>query len=509
MNILLVYPKFLATFWSWQYLLDFISKKSAFAPLGLLTVASMLPKNWAKKLVDLNVQKLSDDDIREADYVFIGAMIAQQKSAREVIGRCHKLGKPVVLGGPIVGEDCEKKFHFASHFLQGEAENTLSGLLRDLQNGTAKRVYKRSEQFPDLAALTYIPDWSLVNLRRDYVTAMIQYCRGCPYNCAFCNIADINGRLPRAKTPEQFLLELDAIYRTGFRGPVFVTDDNFIGNKNKTKELLRRLIVWQQQRRIYNGGYPFEFTAEVDITLADDPELMRLMAQAGFNKVFLGIETPNPRALRECEKTQNLLCRGGESRDLVGCVRKIQSFGLQPMSGFIVGFDSDDPLSFVQEHLDFYLKAGIVFPMTGVLQAIHGTALEARLRREGRMSAPASGNNTDCYPNFIPKMPVEVLAAGYRRLMKIAYSPKEYYKRIRAFLDGYDVSKVVPRKSSAADIRIFIKSVLRVGIFGGLKTSYYYWKTLAVAALKHPKAFSEAVKLQIYGMHFRQVAKNI
>ena len=424
MQILFVSPEFIDTFWSWKYLLKFVSKhvKAAFPPLGLLTVAAMLPKCWGKKLVDLNVSKLSDEDILCADYVFVGAMNTQEKSVVEVIARCKKLGKKVILGGPILHAGCEK-FPDVSHFFIGESEETIPEFLKDLENGRLKRIYS-PEKFPDMDN-SPIPLWELVN-PKNYASGIIQGNRGCPFKCTFCNIASINGRKPRSKSPTQFLQELDVIYNRGFRGPIFVADDNFIGNKKRARELLVQIIKWQK-----NHCYSFDFTTEVDITLSDNEGIMDLMVLGGFKKVFLGIETPNEDSLRECDKTQN------EKRNIVACVKRIQNHGLHPMSGFIIGFDNDSPSTIFDQHSMFYEKAGIVFPMVGILQAIPGTFLYEKLRKEGRLLASPSGNNTDCFPNFIPKMPVEILSQGYKNLMKKIYSPREYYKRICVFLQEY------------------------------------------------------------------------
>jgi radical SAM superfamily enzyme YgiQ (UPF0313 family) len=496
MNILLVYPEFLVTFWSWKHLLRFVSKKTAFPPLGLLTVAGMLPRSCEKKLVDLNVQKLTDEDIKWADYVFVSAMITQNSSAKEVILRCKNFGVPVVLGGPILEAGCER-FASVSHFLMGEVENTLPEFLEDLQTGRAKKIYLAPAKFFPALAASPIPLWELIN-PGDYASMLVQYGRGCPFKCTFCNIAAINGRNPRTKSSEQFLRELDAIYKTGFRGHIMLADDNFIGNKKEVKEMLPKLIEWQRDR-----GYPFGFTAEVDITLSDCTDLMDLMVSAGFSKVFLGLETPNKDSLIECGKLQNA------SRDMAACVKTIQNNGMIPMSGFIVGFDSDNPDIFADQMINFIQERGIIIAMVGVLQVLPKTLLYAKLQQEDRLLTQASGNNTDCYPNFVPKMPLETLVQGYKRIVEAIYSPKKYYERISVFLREYKAAKRVVKKGTAADIKTFIASMWRIGLFGGLKTSYYYWKTLFLALFKYPKAFPEAVAFQIFGFHFQRIARSI
>ena len=494
MNILLVYPKFSPTFWSQKYILKFVGRKAAFPPLGLLTVAALLPDSWSKKLVDLSVRKLADADIRWADYVFISAMLSQNDSTEEVIGRCKMLGVPVVLGGPILEKGCEN-FPDVDHFLLGEVEDILLEFSIDLEFGKAKKISFSPIKFPPLAYCP-TPLWKLIN-PKDYACMLVQYGRGCPFRCTFCNIAAINGRVPRVKSPEQFLRELDAIYRTGFRGRIMLADDNFIGNKKAVLEMLPWLIKWQQAH-----GHPFSFTVEVDIRISDDADLMYKMVSAGFRSVFLGIETPNEASLKECGKTQNL------GRDLAACVKKIHSFGLAVMSGFIIGFDSDGPNIF-NEHVSFYLRAGIPDPMTGILQVGLDTDLHRRMEEEGRLLAGASGNNTDGRPNFVTKMSLEMLVAGYKRLWKKIYSPDEYYKRIRVFLEDYSTNHRVGRKILSSDLRAFVISVFLIGFLSGPKVGWYYWKTLFLALRIKPTAFSDAVALQVVGWQMRKISEII
>lgn len=499
MKVLFVYPEFKETFWSWKHILRrYVSKRAAFPPLGLLTIAAMLPDAWEKKLVDLNVCRISDKQLKWADYVFVSAMIAQKDSARQVISRCAKLGVEVCIGGPILENGCEE-FSEVSHVFLGEAEETIPAFLADLEERRYRKVYDSSGNFPDVSK-TPIPLWNLVS-PKNYASCMVQWSRGCPYGkegCSFCNIASLNGYVPRAKTVSQFLAEMDAIYEAGFRGPVFIADDNFVGNIPKTMLMLGELAKWQEAR-----GHPFNFTVEVPIIIADKPPLMDAMVKAGVGKVFLGIETPNRASLAECDKMQNL------NRDLEADVAKIQAHGLLPMSGFIVGFDADAFGNFDQAMIDFIQKTGICIAMVGVLQAPPNTRLYRRLANQGRISKDASGNNTDCYPNFIPVMPVERLAAGYRRIMSAIYSPRKYYERIMVFLRRYDASRKVKKAVSFADIRSFLRSVLFIGVFGGLKNSWYYWKTLLFAFRERRQAFPDAVALWIYGMHFQKIARAV
>jgi radical SAM superfamily enzyme YgiQ (UPF0313 family) len=422
-------------------------------------------------------------------------MITQKDSANEVISRAKALGKPVVLGGPIIETGLEE-FDAVDHLFIGEAEETLPEFLRDLAVKSPKRIYA-SLSFPDITH-SPVPLWKGLVDASSYASMMAQFCRGCPYGCTFCNIAKVNGKKPRLRSSECFFAELDEIYDTGFRGAVLLADDNFIANKAKAKLILSELALWQKAR-----GFPFEFTAEVAIVIADDAELMDMMVQAGFKKVFLGLETNNPDTLMEFEKHQNL------GRDLVADVKKIQAAGLIPMSGFIVGADADNPDTFAQEMIDFIQESGIIMAMVGVLQAPTDSKLYHRLSQEGRLVDVASGNNMDCYPNFVPKMPLEKLVAGYKKIVQTIYSPKKYYERIREFLEEYDAKKRPQRPLTKLDLLAFLRSVWWIGLFGGLESSYYYWKSLALSALKYRKAFADVVAFQIYGVHFRSVTKAI
>ena len=495
MNNLFACPEFKVTFWSWKKTVKFVGKKAAFPPLGLLTIAAMMPTLWSKKLVDLNVCKLKDKDIMRADFVFVSAMSTQKDSAEEVIARCKKFGKPVGLGGPILEMGCDK-FPDVDYFFLGEAEETFPEFLKDLKNNNPKKIYS-ADLFPDIT-LSPVPLFKMAN-HRHYASALIGFCRGCPFICDFCNVEKINGRTPRPKSVCQFLVEVYALYEAGFRGPVMIADDNFAGNVAATKKVLQEIALWQKEHK-----YPFDFTAEVPITIADDPELMRLMTQAGFRKIFLGIETPNKDSLLECRKFQNA------KRDLAECVKIIQSHGLAPMSGFIVGFDSDNPETFDQEMIDFIQKSGIVMAMVGVLQAIPGTATHAKLWQEGRLIDLPSGNNTDCYPNFAPKMPVEKLVAGYKKIVQTIYSPKKYYERICNFLDNYEPTRRSNKRINMVDFKAFTRANIWIGLLGGPEVSYYYWKSLAKTLFsKKWRALPDVVAFQIYGVHFMEIAKGI
>jgi len=489
MKILLVYPQYPDTFWSFKHALKFVSKKAAFPPLGLLTVAAMLPGNWEKKLVDMNVTRLEDSDIKWADYVFISAMVVQKKSVKEVVGQCKHLGAKIVAGGPLFTTGFEE-FSGIDHFVLGEAEVTLHPFLEDLEKGHAQHIYTSSER-PDISA-TPIPLWSLVDMKL-YSSMNLQYSRGCPYDCEFCDIIILNGHTPRTKSKEQLISELDSLYEHGWRGSLFIVDDNFIGNKKKLKaSILPALIKWREGKK-----YPFALNTEGSINLADDEDLMRLMVAAGFNVVFIGIETPNAESLVECTKYQN------QNRDLVTSVKRLQQFGLEVQGGFIVGFDSD-PESIFQAQIDFIQQSGIVTAMVGLLNAPTGTRLYQRLKAEGRLLSSFTGNNTDFSLNFIPKMNYDKLLLGYKHILDTIYSPKEYYERIRTFLQVYKPSRTKAGKIQSHQIKAFFRSIWFLGIKGNGKR--HYWMLFVYYLMKSPPKFAKFILLAVYGYHFRKVA---
>jgi radical SAM superfamily enzyme YgiQ (UPF0313 family) len=490
MKILLVYPQYPDTFWSFKHALKFVSKKAAFPPLGLLTVAAMLPGGWEKKLVDMNVTRLNDDDIKWADYVFISAMVVQQDSVKEVITRCRRLNTRIVAGGPLFTTGYED-FNGVDHFILGEAEVTLPLFLEDLDKGCARHVYA-SDKRPEISK-TPIPLWSLINMKV-YSSMSVQYSRGCPFNCDFCDIILLNGHTPRTKDREQLLAELDELYRRGWRDSVFVVDDNFIGNKRKLKlDILPAIIEWRKGKQ-----YPLPLFTESSINLADDEELMTLMVAAGFNTVFIGIETPNEESLVECAKMQN------QNRDLVASVKKIQNYGMEVQGGFIVGFDSD-PLNIFRNQIIFIQKSGIVTAMVGLLNAPPGTRLYQRLKNENRLVKAFTGNNTDCSLNFIPKMNYETLIDGYKHILKTIYSPRQYYERVKTFLMEYKPRRGTAGRLQSHHIRPFFKSIWFLGIRE--KGRRYYWKLFLSTLLKQPRKFPISISLSVYGYHFRKVVK--
>ncbi len=488
MNVLLLYPGFPETFWSFRYALPFVRKRASLPPLGLATVAAMLPASWQARLVDLNVRGLAPRDLEWADVVFVSAMLAQRDAARALIGRCRAAGKRVVAGGPLFTGEHES-FPEVDHFVLDEAERTLPPFLRDFERGCARRVY-RADAFAELAA-TPVPRWDLLERRR-YASMSLQYSRGCPFDCDFCNITVLFGRRPRVKSAAQVTAELDALYAAGWRGPVFFVDDNFIGNRRALRrDLLPALIAW---RRAHRG---VSFYTEASINLADDPKLMAMMVAAGFHTVFVGIETPEPAGLAECDKRQN---RG---RDMVADVKRMQRAGLQVQGGFIVGFDSDSPRIF-QQQWEFIQASGIVTAMVGLLNAVPGTRLHQRLEREGRLLQRSSGNNSDGTTNFVPRMDRAALEAGYRALVKRLYAPGPYYQRVRTFLREYRPPRV-RITVTWVDLHALGRSMWRLGVLG--RERFQYWRLLAWTFFRRPRHLPLAVTLAIYGHHFRRTSE--
>lgn len=488
MRILFVYPEYPRTYWSFHYALKFISKKASIPPLGLLTVSALLPGGWKRKLVDMNVQPLRDKDIKWADLVMISAMDVQRESAVKVISRCRALGVKTAAGGPLF--TCNREdFPEVDYLILDEGEITLPDFVRDFTEGFPKKLYTSTSK-ADLTR-SPIPDWGLINMKK-YASLNLQYSRGCPFNCDFCSITSLLGRIPRTKEKSQVLSELDEIYNRGWRGAVFFVDDNFIGNKVKLKrEILPAIIEWMVDRK-----YPFQFYTEASVDLSDDERLMSLMVEAGFNTVFIGIETPNEESLAECSKMQN------KNRDLISTVKKMHSFGLQVQGGFIVGFDND-PATIFERLISFIQESGITTAMVGLLNAPRGTRLYGRLLKEGRITGSFSGNNTDMTLNFKPKMDYDFLMQGYRKIVDTIYSPVYYYERVVKFLREYRPVAKGMFRIKLCDIRAFLKSIFVLGIFA--KERCYYWKLLLWSLLKRREVFPLAVSLSIYGFHFRKV----
>lgn len=490
MKLLMLYPKYPNTFWSFKNVLNYTKKKALLPPLGLLTVAAMLPEEWEKKLVDLNITNLKTRDIIWADIIFISGMIVQKKNAKTLIDRCKKLGKKIVAGGPLFTTGYED-FENVDHFVLDEAEITLQPFLNDLKDGTLKPIYRSSEK-PDITK-TPIPLFSLVDVK-DYSSVAIQFSRGCPFNCEFCDIVIMNGRVPRLKTPNQMIAEIQAIYDLGYRDTIFIVDDNFIGNKKAVKRLLDVMIDWQIAH-----DFPFTFYTEASLNLAQDEELMILMSSANFNKVFLGIETPSIESLKECGKYQNL------TLNLEDAIKTIHKHGMQVMGGFIVGFDHDQKDIF-DAQINFIQKTGVVTAMVGILTALPKTKLWNRLKGEGRLINNADGNNTGGDLNFISKMGNEELKNGYKKILTTIYDPKHYYKRIGTFTKNYKSTAKTSLKMER-EIKPFFKCLYRIGMSS--KTKWLFWKMIFKTLFTNPKAFPIAIEMAIMRTHFAAMTAEV
>jgi radical SAM superfamily enzyme YgiQ (UPF0313 family) len=492
MNVLLIYPEIPDTFWSFKHALKFIRKKAASPPLGLLTIASMLPSGWTKRLVDINVRKLTQEDLAWADCALISAMTVQRDSAYKTIAQCKEAGLRVIAGGPLFTTEHEQ-FEAVDHFVLNEAELTLPAFLEDFVRGQAKRVYTTTE-FADIRK-TPAPLWEMA-CPKDYASMSIQFSRGCPFNCDFCNVTALFGHRPRTKSAPQMIAELDSLYGQGWRGGIFFVDDNLIGNKTHLKtDLLPALIEWRKGKK----GVPFG--TEVSINLADDEQLMQMMVKAGFDTVFIGIETPNEESLAECSKKQNM------NRDLVEDVKRIQRAGLQVQGGFILGFDNDSALTF-RRLTDFIQKSGIATAMVGLLQAPPGTKLYERLKQAGRLLDRISGDNADGSTNIIPVMSLETLRKGYKDVLQHIYSPEVYYQRVKTFLREYKPPKIKTPKNLrhiSRNIEALGHSIFRLGILG--RERVQYWKLFVWTLMRRPRAFPLAITLAIYGHHFRKTGE--
>lgn len=489
MNTLMIYPEIPDTFWSFKHAVKFVNKKATNPPLGLLTIASMLPQEWVIRLVDQNVTLLTDEDIRWADLIMISAMEVQQESTHTVISQIRRNGKKlIVAGGPLFLYE-HQNYPEVDCFVLNEAEITLPQFLSDMASGNLKPIYT-SEEFPDIRT-SPIPKWSLLELNK-YDSMAVQFSRGCPFQCDFCNVTAMLGHKPRVKSTKQLIQEIDQLYQMGWRRNIFIVDDNFIGNKAILKdELLPALIEWRK------GKTGCLLLTEASINLADDPILIDLMVRAGFSSVFIGIETPDETGLEECNKKQN------KNRDMINSVKLLQRKGLQVMAGFILGFDSDQP-SIFQRQIDFIQESGIVTAMVGLLQAPYGTPLYKRMKNERRLLPRTSGDNMDGRSNILPKMEADVLHAGYRQILSTIYAPVFLYQRIKTCLLEFQPG---PNKYTMSGVEViaFLISILIIGIKE--KERLDYWRLFFWVLFKFPSKLPLAITLAIYGYHFRKVCE--
>ena len=442
----------------------------------------------------MNIENLTDADIVWADAVFISSMIVQKQSFEEVVLRCNRLNKPVVAGGPYP-TSCHETITGVDHLVIGEAEDIVAPLLQDMQNGHALPVYRCHER-PDLAK-SVIPRFDLLKMEA-YANIPIQYSRGCPFMCEFCDIWPVYGRKPRVKSADHVLVELDTLYRLGWNKYVFIVDDNFIGNKRRVKEeLLPALKTWRTKRH-----HVFQFYTEASINLAEDDDLLAAMRDAGFDEVFVGIESPSSAALEESGKKQNLRV------DMEEAIRKIQRYGIGVMAGFILGFDSDGEDIF-DEHISFIQRNGIPKAMVGILIALPGTNLHQRLGAEGRLLEETVGNNTHLLTtNFKTAMDPEKLKDGYKRVLSSLYDDNlsNYFARCNTHLDRLEPADQYQHRIRRDQIRTFFASLMRQPF---TRYGYQYVKFLLRNFARHRKTFSEAVTLAVMGEHFHTITQEM
>ena len=490
-KILLVYPEIPTTYWSFSYALPFIGKKALLPPLGLITVASLLPEDYEVSLIDLNVGQLQRRDIEEAELVFISAMIVQKKSFKQIVRMCNECGRPVVAGGPYPISSYED-IEGVDFFVLDEAELTLPKFLSDLEAGSPKKLYRNHDK-PDITR-TPPPRFDLIDIEA-YDSMPLQYSRGCPYNCEFCDIIEMFGRIQRTKTPLQFVREMAAVYSTGFRGQLFIVDDNFISNRRRVKALLKEIIAWQREH-----NSPFSLSTQASIDLAQDDELLDLMVEAGFTMAFIGIETPDEKTLAFTRKGQNL------KSGLMESILKIQKRGIEVTGGFILGFDTDPPDIFDRQ-IDFIQRAGIPTAMIGLLNALPNTRLYRRLKEEGRLLKASTGNNThDLTLDFKPLMPAETLIRGYKRVIAALYSPKKYFERCSTLISRLPVKTKSVRSLSWIEIKALFLSIAKQAF-----SSYgiHYLRFLAAVLLTRIRLFPDAASMAIKGYHFFKITNEV
>ncbi|MCX7786304.1 MAG: B12-binding domain-containing radical SAM protein [Spirochaetes bacterium] len=502
-RFLLVYPEFPETFWSFKHTLRFIGKKALMPPLGLATIAGMVGGSFDLSAVDLNVSTLSDTQILEADLILVSAMLIQKESFLQVIQRCKGLGKPVAVGGPYPTECWEELSRLPldqrpDFLILDEGEVTFPPFLEDWKAGHPKPIY-RSKIKPSLDR-SPIPRFDLFDLNV-YNVLPLQFSRGCPFDCEFCDIVHLFGRTPRTKNPAQFITELESALNLGFKGNVFIVDDNFIGNRKRVKELLRVLVSWQETHH-----YPVQFCTEASIDLAKDDELLDLMVQAGFYMVFLGLETPLEHSLKEARKIQNL------NTDALESVRKIQSRGIEVTGGFIIGFDSD-PSDIADRQRSFIEELAVPTAMVGLLTALPGTRLYKRLVQEGRLLRTASGNNThELQINFLPRQPLQTLLENYRILLSEIYKPNAYFKRCLEFLNR--LPEQVRCSVTYHRSRTFCLRNVRILLHSFFKQTFswygFWYLSYIVRAFKlHPKKIVQIVSFAVQGHHLLELTRKI
>lgn len=513
MRTLLIYPEFPRTFWSYEKILELIDRKVLLPPLGLVTVAALLPQSWEMKLVDRNVHEVSEAEWAWAELVVISGMIVQKADMAEQIARAKARGLPVAVGGPFASSTPDApELEHADFKVLDEGEITLPLLVEALERGETSGRFSAGGEKPDVTA-TPVPRYDLLDLDA-YSEMSVQFSRGCPFNCEFCDIIVLYGRKPRTKTPEQLVAELQRLYDLGWRRSVFLVDDNFIGNKRNVKRLLPALRQWQIEH-----GYPFSFATEASVDLAADQELMELMVECRFESVFLGIETPDAASLETARKLQNT------RSSLEDSVETITASGLRVMAGFIIGFDGEQRGA-GSRIVEFVTRTGIPHAMMGMLQALPNTAMWTRLEQEGRLiqdSTAAKGVNQTNLLNFIPTRPLEDIAREYMEAFSTLYEPNAYIDRVYSYFlklppERYrQIQRDQPSGSeqqtkekglSWVDLRALAIVVWRQGI--RRNTRWRFWRALAGMLRRNPARFEGFVSVLAHNEHFleyRQIVR--
>jgi len=496
-KVLMIWPRFAPSFWSFNGMMDLIPEETIHPPLGLLTLAALCPKNWKLRLIDRSFEDLRDSDILWADLVMVSGMRVQKDDIRETLLRARALGKRTMLGGPYASSEPDTLLPLADHVVVGEPDEIFDGIAADLERGSAQRLYVINEK-PDISK-TPVPRFDLLHIEK-YASMAVQFSRGCPFQCEFCDIITIYGRKPRTKSPRQLLAELDALLALGWRDQVFIVDDNFIGNHKHALELAQHLEEWQKAH-----DHPFLFYTEASIDLAQRPELIEAMVKANFFYVFIGIESPSVESLTETKKYQNL------RRDLLESIRFIQSQGLWVTGGFIIGFDSDTKDIFERQR-DFIERAAIPWAMAGFLQAPPTTPLYDRMLREGRLLDENTATSNFDPPNFRTLLPLPFLLQGLRETLVSLYSPSGFYDRAYRSLEQWGTRE--QQKATAypllPTLGILVRSILRQGVLSSYRRAY--WKFLLQVLTRwsrNPPKLSMGITLLLSGHHFIKYAQDV
>jgi len=495
MRALMVQGKSPPAYWGYGHSLPFIGKQATHPPLGLATLAAHLPDTWELRIKDLHLGPVSDEELRAADAVFVSGMLVQASSMRETLARASRLGKVTVVGGPAPSTS-PAAFPEARHVFQGEAEGRLERLVDVLEHPDrpAERVLSPPGEARPSMALSRVPRFDLLELKR-YASMAVQVSRGCPFNCEFCDIIEMFGRVPRVKTPAQVIAELDALYALGARGGLFIVDDNFIGNRKAAGRLLPELARWQQEH-----GTPFDLYTEASLDLAGDDGLVRGLVEAGFSSVFVGLETPDPETLIKTQKRQNL------RMDPATAIESLTRAGLEVFAGFIVGFDGDDERA-LERQREFISALPLPRAMIGILTALPGTQLWRRLEREGRLRAEATGDQFD-RTNFQTTMPEEALVAGYRDLLASLFSADAFFSRCERSLRMTPAGKGSGVRGES--LATLARTVWGIGIRGEARRRRWFWRLLRVGLGQGMSGVARAVEFSIIGEHFiRYTAEDV